>query len=239
MLRAMKPLILLLLLYSFTQSQQLSKTIEWQPTGEKFDRIVSDGRPIRIIKNESLIIAVYLNDDSDYYIAEVTVFNDSAERFDLDPMTFAVLLRDKKGKEIYLAPIPPSKIAGKYKSRAKWGTFFRSLSLSTTTSQSNERGNVAVYNNGQMATGTYSSTTTTTAPNVVARQAANEANRRAFEDAAVNAEIIMSTSMKANTVFPQTYISGLVYFPRKKFTEGALFININHVDYVFRFAPAK
>jgi hypothetical protein len=65
------------------------------------------------------------------------------------------------------------------------------------------------------------------------------ANRRAMADAADRAEAVMSAAMRANTVMPQSYVSGLVYFPRKKSKRMLLIIIIDDVAYSFGFSGFK
>jgi hypothetical protein len=49
----------------------------------------------------------------------------------------------------------------------------------------------------------------------------------------------MNVELLANTVFPRQYVSGAVYFRRKKMADGRLFVVVNGTGYMFRFGAIK
>lgn len=160
-------------------------------------------------------------------------------------LAFFITYWDEKNKFGYNYSLPPEKIAKKLQSRAKWGNFFRSFAagMSQTTATSQTSDNVSVYGSGGVTNGTYNSTTTTTGPDAAASRAAakrnSEATARAVAGAAAGAAGVMEAALKANTVFPKTYVSGLVYFPRKKTQANILYLIIDGTAYTFLFGPTK
>lgn len=239
------PLIILaMLLISFSalaQKRELppepKQAFQWKKGAPYADEILADGDAIRIIKNGGITIAVTGYDTGDFLLNEVTIVNETGERFNVKPEDFFIAYEDNKGKTGYMYSLAPEKVAGKYKSRAKWGNFFRSFAagLASTTITTQESGTVNIYSNDGSATGTYTGSSTTTLPNRSAQRAAANANAQATADANAKADMIISTTLKANTVFPQTYISGRVYFERKKYKVGNFIIIINDTAYIFAY----
>ena len=87
--------------------------------------------------------------------------------------------------------------------------------------------------------GTYRGTITTTSPNLAAQRNAAVANQRATDEAKAKADIVISDALLANTVFPKTYLSGMVYFERKKFETAFISMIIDGTAYSFGFNYAK
>lgn len=234
-------LCLLLCLAVVTLCQQPApvpaKTLTWKPKADYADSFISDGATIRLIHDQGLTIAVFGYHQDDYLVTEVTVANGSNERMDVIPASFIMELYDDKHQRItYAQPIAPAKVAGKYRGRAKWGNFFRAFAAGMAQSTATTTGAVSLYGNGQTANGTY--TATTTSPNTGAQRAAIAASQQATAEAEARAVDVLDTALFANTLFPQTYISGLVYFPHKKADMSVVYVIVNGVGYSFPFGKS-
>ncbi len=238
-------LFILLSWTTYAQQKQLpplpEKLFQWDTKEPYADSFISDGVPIGIIRNAGVTIAVSGYDGKDYLFCEITVLNETDKRVNVFPRDFYLTFKDKNGKFGYVYPLPPEKIAKKYLSRAKWGNFFRTFAagMATTTTQSVGSGTAYVYGSSGSATGVYSGTATTTSPNLAAQRNAAVANDRAVEAANAKGQSVILNSLKANTVFPKTYVSGLVHFERKKFSVGILYIIIDGTAYSFPFGAIK
>lgn len=230
----MKPIILLLVLAATLCAQE--RHIQWKSGDPCCERIYSEGDPIRIIRDNGITVAVVGYDSGDNLIAEVSVVNETQTRVDVLPEKFLVVYwKDRSKPPEEYRPLSPEKVAGRYKSRAGWGNFFRSLAAGIAQSQTTETGTVSVMGPEGMATGVYSSTTTTT--NNAALANAARANQRATNEAQGKANYVINSALKANTLFPSTYTSGMVYFPRKKFVLGLIAVRIGDTSYEFWVGP--
>ncbi|MDQ3918111.1 MAG: hypothetical protein M3348_06500 [Acidobacteriota bacterium] len=247
-MRKLLPLALIALACAPARSQQKrplppvpDRTLHWEKGQPFADEVLSDGVPIRVINDGDVTIANAYFDHGDYFVMEVTVVNRSAQRFDVHPEDFLIGYRQKDGRQDYVYSLPPEKIASKIESRARWGTAFRSMlaGMATTTTQTYESGSVNAVGPGGYATGTYGGTTATTKPNAATQRRAAEANRAAAQDAEARAQSVIASSMRANTLFPQSYVAGRVYFERKKFEHGNLVMIINGTAYTFALAGVE
>jgi hypothetical protein len=218
-----------------------ARELHWKPDEPFADKFITDGATIRLIKDEGVTVAVFGYLEDKYIVAEVTVMNDTEKRVTVRPEDFVIVFRDKGDKYGHIFSLPPAQVAKNVRGRAKWGNFFRALAagMASTTSTSQTSGTASIYGSGGYASGTYNSTTITTAPNVAAQRAAVERNRLESERAAEAAEQVLSNSLWANTLFPKTYASGLVYFERKKFETSDLFIVIDGTAYSFLFGGTR
>jgi hypothetical protein len=106
--------------------------------------------------------------------------------------------------------------------------FFRSFAAGMATTTSNST-----------VIGDFNGTITTTSPNVAAQRNAALANQRAADQAKQKADTIILDALLANTVFPKKYISGMVYFERKKFKAAFLNMIIDGTAYSFGFNGSK
>ncbi len=215
------------------------RVLTWSTDAPFADSYKSEGADIRVIKDNGLLVAVVGYDAKDHMICEVAVVNQSEHRVDILPKDFFLAYTDKDDKLQIELPLPGKQLAGKYSSRAKWGTFFRAFvaGMATTTSNASTSGDI--YSSQGSRVGTYEGNTTTTTPNVNAQRNAAEANRRSAADAAAKGAAVINAELLANTLFPKQYISGMVYFSRKKMDTGRFFVAIDGTFYVFRFGAIK
>jgi hypothetical protein len=217
---------------TYSQKRELpdmpAKRLVWQEGQEFADSFFSEGVTVRVIKNSGLVVAAVCYDYRDHLACEVTVLNGSAKRIDVLPENFFIAGKYKDGKADYVFSLPPTKLAKKYESRAKWGNFFRAFAagMATTTSTSS-------------VTGDLNGTITTTTPNRTAQRNAAIANQRASDEAKDKADSIVLYALMANTVFPGKHVSGMVYFQRKKFETSFLNMIIDGDAYAFGFNISK
>jgi hypothetical protein len=221
-----------------------AKYITWHKDCPVCDDYVANDERIRLIRNGGLTVAVALSDDGRNFVVEVAVINGTDARVLVDPAQTLFVIRDGE-KEQLAYRVTPEHVAGKIKGRANWGNFFRSLSASmatrTATSQSETNGSVYVTGTGGSANSTFNANTTTTrSPDYAARREAAIANRAAVDEADARARAVLDSALRANTLFPNRYITGAVYFERKKFHKLAAFIiQIEGIFYEFQTGPAK
>ncbi|MFL6207471.1 MAG: hypothetical protein ACJ74W_01400 [Pyrinomonadaceae bacterium] len=210
------------------------KNIHWTRADPRCDEILSDGDAIRIIHDGSITVAVVGYDSGDYTVVEVTVANATEQRFNVVPKDFFLTYLDRKGQADYIYSMPPEKIAAKFKSRARWGNFFRSFAAGMARTTTTESGAATIYGPAGVANGTYNGTST--APNLAAQRAAAEANSRAGIEAEEKADRLMSGALKSNTLFPKTYASGFVYFRQNSYRAANLNMIIGDTLYSFALA---
>jgi hypothetical protein len=246
MLKVTLALSLLLALSAPAAAQQrplpppAARELDWKPGAPFADHFIADGVTVRIVRDGGVTVAVAGYDRGDYLVAEIAVANDTDGRFDVLPGDFFMTYwQSPKDKLRHMYSLPPGKVANKYRGRARWGNFFRSLAAgmaANRTTTSTETGTMNINGDGRSATGTYTGTTTTTARDDAALRRAAEANRRADDEAAGKADEVMSEALFANTLFPKDRTSGMVFFERKKFEGGILYVTVNGTAYTFAFA---
>jgi len=218
-----------------------ARELSWKKSATFADEFITDGATIRLIRDDGITVAVFGFLEGDYIVAEITVANETDRRVTVKPEDFFLIYWDKSNKMGHQFSLPPAKVANKAKGRAKWGNFFRSFAagMATTTTQTRESGSATIYGNGGVASGTYNGTGTTTSPDVAAQRRVAQANRDATGAAHNAAEQVLSDALWANTVFQKTYVSGLVYFERKKFEQSALYVVIDGTAYTFAFGESR
>lgn len=215
-----------------------SREYTWTDHGGSSDKIVSDGRLIRIIHAEGLSVAAAARPTEDGLMYEIYVFNATGHRILLDPTGFYVAYSDE-GRIKWEHPLSPDAIAAKHESGAEWGNFFRSfaagMAKQRSTTQTMGSGNVSVMSNDGVASGMYTATSTsmTIEPNTQAQQNAATANRNASAQAAERAMVIRNTALRPNTVLPDESLLGYVYFKRQKADIVVVNIVVEDINFMF------
>ncbi len=219
----------------------------WKPECKMCDYVTTDGMMYRIFNADGFTLAFQMENDGDYYVANVYLVNNSEQRIDFDPTQSSMAiwtesdLKKNTNPTIYFA-IPAEKIAAKMERRAAWGNFFTALSGAMATRETDVRttGKVRVTDNsGNSANGTYNSTATVTTSDT-------EAQRRADNKIAANNErttaitrMYLNNNLKANTIFQNQKIGGNIYFPKKKFAELMLGIKVKNITYIILYVQPK
>lgn len=198
---------------------------EGEPFAESF---LSEGATIRVIRNEGLTVAAVCYDYRSDLACEISVLNNTDKRVDVIPENFFLAGVYDKGKADYVFSLSPTKLAKKIEGRVKWGNFFRTFAAGMATTTHNST-----------VTGDLNARITTTSPNVAAQRNAAIANQQAAESAKQKADIVLQDALLANTVFPKRYVSGMVYFERKKFETAFLNMIIDGTAYSFGFNRPK
>jgi hypothetical protein len=197
--------------------------------GEAFaDSFLSEGATIRVIRNNGLTVAAVCYDYRSYLACEVSVLNGTDKRVDVIPENFFLAGQFANGKADYVYSLSPTKLAKKIEGRVKWGNFFRVFAAGMATATSTST-----------VTGDLNARITTTSPNVAAQRNAAIANQQAADSARQKADIVISDALLANTVFPKRYVSGMVYFERKKFETAFFSMIIDGTAYSFGFNRPK
>lgn len=210
------------------------KSVHWATDDSRCEVFLSDGDYIRFIRDGDLTVAAVGYDSGGYTVVEVTVGNASAERVDVIPGDFFLTYQNDQGKFGYEYSLPPEKVASKITGRAKWGNFFRSFVAGMARTTTEESGSLYIRGpNGETATGTYSGAMTR--PDARAQEAARERNAQASRNAAEKSAQLLDAALKANTLLPKTYVSGLVYFERSKYKVANLNMIIGGTLYSFTF----
>jgi hypothetical protein len=202
-------------------------TITWKKDDPNCDLIVVEGSRYRIIKRDGLFIAFEFVESRDLYVAAVYVANDSDGRVLVDPQSSILALWKDVKKEAYeiVAPTPPEKVAKKIESRARWANALRAFGAGMATTQT--------------TTYTGSDSVTTIAPDLEARSRADRQNAETTGQAEDKAAGVMSAALKANTLFSKEYVSGEIYFQKKKFEAGYFVFKIGDAFYQFTVRPAQ
>lgn len=207
------------------------------------EKIFLDGFEYTILPYGGVQVVVSLTDNGSHLVALVTVRN-TDNRFSpvVDPAKVQIIGFDKNDKAVFLAPIPPQKIASKFVNRAAWASALNSLSASLaktrTTSSSMVNGNLMITGtagtSSVMVTGTETTSTTQQDRGAVAR--ADEQNQGWMAGARANAQEVMDTALRANTIFPGKSISGFVYFERKKLKKVVVEVTVGKISFDFPYS---
>ncbi len=233
-----KPLILVtlfLLLAGSIASQEKSAdpepkspdwpTIKWHQTGPDFDSALLEGREVKASRFEGTSIAVLMDDTGDYLAFLVSVQNKSTSRIIINPAS--AFVRIESPKSGLLLTIPADKVARSMEKQGRWrnmlGLFFAGMATrSSTGTITDEYGN--------------RSTVTLSEPDRVAQQNAQNAIRERNIRNQTSASIIRDIGLRANTVFPNTELTGWMFFEKKKFTSLTVGVFTGRAMYEFPFA---
>lgn len=172
------------------------------------DSFVIDGAAIKTITFNKVFVAVSFTDDGDNVIADLYVRNATGKRIFVDPSLGGLSLY--RSREDFLSnkplvvsvAIPPSKIAGKLLGKVRWANAFATIGAGFQTQ-------TATVTSGTQ-------TATVTVPNTSAQARAENENADRAMTANSAAASIMTTALKANTIFDGDKVNGLVYFKRSK-----------------------
>ncbi len=200
------------------------------------DQIAIDGDTYQVIVFPPLMLAVTFSHDGGQSTAYVyaRLAENSKIRVNILPQYFR--MAEVQPKLQVQGPIPPQRIAGKVKSRARWTAALSRIAgslqtktittQSTTTARGYDSGRFSLREQwgGRQWQGTYSgtstgnayTTTTTTVPDYEARARA-EANAQMIEArAAERADEISGGALRPTTLLPGSSVYGAVYFKRDK-----------------------
>lgn len=127
-------------------------------------------------------------------------------------------------------------------SRTRWLNALTGIaaSMQQTTIQAQSNGSVRITDQNGQSNGTYQSQSTVTIPDYSARASAAERIASDYRSAATRADNILSSALKANTVFPNQKLTGLVYFKNHdKGNLSAVIMKIGDTNYIFDFKIPK
>lgn len=200
-------------------------TIRWQSGAANSDSIFLDGQELKTIYSERLSISATLIEKKGYIPhAYLIIENISDERILIDPSKWILNAITPKPKP--MASKDPDKLADSLENRGKWAAAINSATASMATKETT----ATVQNpNG----------TTTTA--TITERDTDAANRAARENASRQeslnsvADNVRQKSIRVNTLFPKSSISGIVWFEDKKYKEAVLVIVIDGTAYEFPF----
>lgn len=215
-------LMLLFASYAFGQSD---KTVRWQPNSDYSDSVISDGKEIKIITKNGISIAATLIEKRGWIPhAFITFENNTNNRILLDPALWTLNVITPKPQT--LTTKEPEKLDASLENRAKWAAAIDDAGAAFSTKQT-----TATVTDSNGAT----STATITEPDKQAQKEAATRGRAQQEHAGSVADYVRSSSLKVNTVFPKTQVSGIVWFENKKYKDVVLTIVIGDVIYEFPF----
>lgn len=188
-----------------------------------------NGFTIKRTKANGIILDVLMADTGQMIIAIVAVTNQTAQRFDVLPQ--AVSLQMIQPKDKVLKYEDPDALGRKIEKRASGnamlGVLAAAFATRSTTSQSSVSGfgmgNLSTTDSrGNLTMGTYngtysgSATATTTQPDYQLRALVLSRSQARIERSAREAQAIRQVALRANTLEPQGFLIGAIYFERDK-----------------------
>jgi hypothetical protein len=199
-------LVVVLPVQSQAQDQKWP-TLTWRPDHPQCDAAILDGHEVKGIRFKGTDIIVVLDDTGDYLAFLVSVVNRNDYRLIVNPASASA--RIQAPKPSLLLSIPADKVAKSMEHQGRWksmlGVFFAGMATRQTTGTITDQ-----FGNQSSVT---LSEPDTSAQRNAQRAAAERANRNRSA-----AEIIREIGLRANTVFPNTSLSGWIFFEKKKFT---------------------
>lgn len=200
-----------IIITSLTAIAQTPKTtVIWEYNPPSHDFVAIDGNYYRRLRHNDLLVVFHVGGDDKFIMADVMIANNSEDQILVDPQASVLTLWKEAGKKAdILSPIPPEKIAKDITRRARRASAARIFAGAFST-----------------ATG-----------NPDRQEQIGQQNATKESEATNQAADVMDGALKANTVSPGEYVSGTIYFQRKKY-EGAHFeIQIGDTVYNFNILP--
>ena len=198
--------------------------------GEKFHLALASNYTDKLIQ-----VAVYLENKTD------------GDRIEFKPTDSVMVLFVKKGEPptIY-QPMSPEQVAKKIGGQPKLKNFLTlfaaGMARQNTTVNSTTSGSVYATGTNGSASGTYneSGSAVISSPDRAAQTRAQQTVADRNAKAQNTADSVLSSALRANTIFPKKYIAGNLYFERKKGELMFIGIMVSGVMYVRAYnLPAK
>jgi len=187
-----------------------------------------EGQKFKILTSDGLTVIVSMAMTAKYTRADVSVFNGGTTNIDVLPTEFH--LEEVTPKPKPLAYVDAVKIIRSAQKHLAWGNALTAMGggmarqQSTTTTNSTGTIN-ASDSDGATATGTYNGTSTsvTSSPDYAAQARAAETIRERNAAFASLSGQLSHEVFKANTVFPNQTVRGIVLFERDKKAQSLMF----------------
>jgi hypothetical protein len=186
---------------------------------------LNNGHKVYVIKNGDLIVSVTMSGLDFYFAAVIGVDNLSTNRIDVIPHTFQLEVVDpKKPKNNRnLKFVTADKIIRNQKIAAFIADSLTAVFASTKTSkisiETSSRSNIHAFSSDGVSVsgnGNEISKTTIRTPDYIAQIHANEEIQQRDEILHSSNNSLEGMEMKANTLFPNQYLSGYVFFDRSR-----------------------
>ncbi len=224
--------VLLLLLscaaYAQAQTETVSpKVVRWTQGAQGCDLVYKEGVGFYVLKHDGIIIYLTMQGEGKYLSPFLQVFNGSMKRFTVDPQSFTLYV-PKTHPEL-IASLDPYTVAKSVGNRGRLrGALAAGLAgAATTQSTATVRDN-----QGNRAT------VTATEPDTDAQERTRQAVQDNAEANLSEAQRILQTSFKTNTLSQGEIATGFIYFNNKKYPEFVLRFPIGDTVYEFPFVKA-
>lgn len=240
----MKILLLVLLLVPVAATGQTpsTQTIRWGSASlEKnccYDYMV-DGGLVTVYRDAKLTFVVSIRTDVDdkYHLVVIDFLNKDEVPITVDPNNFQLSLKAPVNRTY--PSLHYLDVAKEMEKRGKGGRWFRGfrarMSQLPATVDTTTTGRVIINDSsGQSATGTYrgESTSTISTPDYDAIRRAREKNAAEEAENKQKADHFAHHALKANTIFKDQMVGGVVFFKKDKMSPGAvLSFRIGNVTY--------
>jgi hypothetical protein len=190
-------------------------TFPWIAGNPACDSALYQGREVKSIYYKGTNIIVLFDDTGDYLAFLVHVTNQTPNRLVVNPASAFVKIDEPVQTHSILLSIPPDKVAKSLEHQGRWRSIFGAFlgGMATRTST----GTITDAAGNQ-------STVTLSEPDVAAQRDTQRAIRERADRNEASANIIREIGLKANTVFPNTYLVGWIFFEKKKF--ASLTVNV-------------
>lgn len=237
---------LIILLFAVVCYGQTSKTklIYWSSDKEKCpicDSVTIEGDRYHIFKTPEIELAFSGNKNEKLMWASVYLLNTSNTRIELDPSKSVLITFVKRTDKtpIETFPLTPEDAAKKMKGNQGFKNFLTSLSAGmarrTSTVESNSSGTI-MDNQGNSAIVTGQTSGTVSSPDYAAQERAERQIAERNAKAANRENAFLSTSLLANTIFPNKEVLGNIYFKKTKGETGYIGVLVNDSLYLVPFS---
>jgi len=209
---------------------QSNVVIRWKEGAPNTDRIIANGRTVKTIIHDGVILSVSLGQERlgtdrvyyDKFVATLYATNTSERRIEVAPD--AVTLEAVRPKAKPLKRETAEHLSNSIYRRsgviAALGLIGANMQTTQSTTTSYESG--SVYGPGGSVTYSGNGSSTTTSPDLEARRRAND-QAAALGNAAARASAnLQAVELKANTLLPKQMYGGMLIFDRVKKCEEAL-----------------
>lgn len=223
-MKQLLPLLILILAFSTAaQTPKDVKPIYFEKCTTDCDKIVIEGVTYYAFEGEDADVMFSFTREGKLYRMTAGVI--ANKRIDFDPAQAMIAVykvkTDKMPTEIFaLSPEAAAKKAdGNRVFKNIMTGMLAGMSRRTVTENSTTNGTVTVNSNdGTVATGTYNGQTTTekSEPNPAAQQQARQTIDERNRNGAETKNNILGSALRANTIFPDKYVFGEIFFEPAK-----------------------
>lgn len=209
---------------------QSNNAVQWKEGAPNADRFMAGGKVVKTITHDGLTLSASVAEERlgtdrvhyDKFVVYLFVINASERRIEVAPDAITLEALKPKAK-----PLKRETAQHLAHSIQKWSAVSGALgqmgaSMQTTQSTTTGSESGVIYGPGGSVTYSGTGSSTTTAPDMEARRRANDQAAVLNGSAARAGADLQRVELKANTLFPNHEVGGMLIFDREKKCEEAL-----------------